>query len=98
MATGRARPFEDFACSSDVDGTRAPYGAPVRSFVLRLVDDQLRDGRVVGRVHDVGNGTEAVVHGLEELVAFLTHDHTADAPGAPGESGGRPETEEPPPT
>lgn len=55
----------------------------MRSFVLRLVDDQLRDGRVVGRVHDVGSGTEAVVHDLEELIAFLTHDHAPDAPDAP---------------
>ncbi len=51
----------------------------VRSFVLRLLDDQLRDGRVVGRVHDVETGTEAVVRDAHELLDFLTApEHHSD--------------------
>lgn len=63
----------------------------MRSFVLRLVDDQLRDGRVVGRVHDVGSGTEAVVHDVEELLAFMMRGHEPAA-GADGRETGSPPT------
>jgi hypothetical protein len=62
----------------DGRGTALSYVPLVRSFVLRLLDDQLRDGRVVGRVQDVESGSEAVVRDVEELLTFLTAEPAAE--------------------
>lgn len=46
------------------------------SFVLRLVGDALEEGEVVGSVESVGTGARAVVHDMDELVAFLSSEAT----------------------
>ncbi len=50
----------------------------MRAFVVRLLDDQLRLGQVVGRVQDVESGNEAVVRDVDELVRFFAAPTTVD--------------------
>jgi hypothetical protein len=51
------------------------------SYVLRLVDKELANGRVVGEVEAVGTGEHRAVGNIEELVSFCVET---------GVSGGRP--------
>ena len=51
------------------------------SFLLRLMPDALARARIVGRVEQVGSGTEIPVRSAEELIDLLL-SFGADASGA----------------
>jgi len=53
------------------------------SFVLRLVGDALEEGDVVGSVESVGTGARAVVHDMDELVAFLSSEAATTSASRP---------------
>lgn len=40
-------------------------------YVIRLVTDELADGRIVGEVEDVESGGSQIIRNAEELVRFL---------------------------
>jgi Erythronolide synthase docking domain len=46
------------------------------SFVLRLVNDSLQAGQVVGQAENVATGERHVVGDVEELVEFLRRSTT----------------------
>ena len=57
------------------------------TFVLRLLPDRLAEGELVGEVEHVGDGEQAYVHGLTELLGFAqraaeTGDAGASPPGS----------------
>lgn len=69
-------------------GTRRSYGRAVLiSFVLRLVPEELAEGRLTGEVEAVHTGRRALVSnvaGLGELIADLQALHPqAQAPTTP---------------
>jgi hypothetical protein len=41
-------------------------------YVLRLLPQELADGRIVGQVEEVESKNTSVIHNVEELRAFLT--------------------------
>ena len=60
----------------------------MRSFVLRLVDSALRDGRIAGQVEVVHSGQVVTVRSAEDLLACLFSE-ASPAP-APEERGTAP--------
>lgn len=50
------------------------------SYVLRLVPEDLADGRLVGEVEAVLDGSRGAVRGAEDLVAFC-RDHAGISAG-----------------
>lgn len=50
------------------------------SYVLRLVPDELADGRLIGEVEAVGTGERRAIHGMDELMGFCRESYRATDP------------------
>jgi hypothetical protein len=59
----------------------------VLSFVLHLLEEELAEGRVVGRIEDVASDDVAAVRDVDELLEFL-RSHGLPARRRPGVEAG----------
>jgi hypothetical protein len=59
-------------------------GLLLASYVLRLVPEELADGRLVGDIEVVSTGERRAVHGLDELLSFCVETYQTEPSSGSG--------------